>query len=313
MNKKIIYGAMGLGGPWEGQQVTAGAFRQAEEVLDAAIECGIRTIDTADIYRAGKSETVIGAYLKSRPSLRKELCIQSKLGIQLQGAHFGSRFNFSYDYIMKSIEAILTRLHTDYVDVLFLHRPDPLMQRDELYKALDELFSQGLIKALGVSNMNRDQMELIEAFTGRRISANQLELSLEKHQFATSAVGFNNQLGVGTDFPIGTIEYCMLKDFYLQAWSPLARGLYSGRELGGLDDKNVLHTRKTVTRIAKEYGVSAEAVVLAWLFRHPAGIQPVIGTTNIKRIRSCTEAFQIDLTRDQWYELLVSAAGKAMP
>lgn len=314
MNRqRIIYGAMGLGDRHSPTQLTEAEMDTARKALEAALESGIDFLDTADIYQEGKSEAVIGQFLKEHPGLRKEITLQSKLGIQTTGADFGARFNFSYVHITTQIKKILERLGTDYLDILLLHRPDPLTERDELYRAMDQLFSEGLIKALGVSNMNRDQIELIRLYTGHRVIANQLELSLHKHQFVSSFVGFNNSSGAGTDFPIGTLEYCMLNDITLQAWSPLAKGMYSGRQLTEPVSPEVIHTQEIVARMAGELGVPREAVVLAWVMRHPARIEPVIGTTDPLRIRNCMQARGVELTRDQWYELLVSARGERMP
>lgn len=310
----MIYGAMKLGGSWDpAEPLKTKTIDKGAEILDELHHLGIKKIDLADIYCAGKSEEVVGAYLKAHPGLREQLFIQSKVGIQLTGAPYGSRFNFSYDHIMKSVEGILQRLGTSYIDSLLLHRPDPLADPKDLRRAFDQLFAEGSIRAMGVSNMSKDQMEFIRASTGRKIIANQLELSLAKHEFVSSCVGFNNSGGSGIDFPIGTMEYCMLQDVQLQAWSPLAKGLYSGRELDADMPKTIRETRRIVERIAAVKGVSLEAVVLAWLMKHPAGIIPVIGTTNLERLRNCMEAEQIMLSRDEWYELLTAARGEPMP
>jgi predicted oxidoreductase len=301
MKQRIIYGTMGL------KELNA----PTEQVFDYIFSHGIDFIDTADIYQQGRSEETIGAYLKSRPEIRSRITIQSKLGIQKPGSTFGARFNFSYPYIKESAKKILERLGTDYLDILLFHRPDPLAQRDEVYRAVDDLFSEGLIRAVGVSNMSKDQIELMQVYTGHHIVVNQLELSLKKHQFASGTVGFNNAGGIGTDFPIGTIEYCILNDVSLQAWSPLARGIFSAA--GKADSQKTEAVRTVVNRLAGEYGVGTEAIVLAWLMKHPARIEPVIGTTNIERISSCLQARKIELTRDQWYELLVAACGYPMP
>ncbi|MGM0431399.1 MAG: aldo/keto reductase [Spirochaetota bacterium] len=314
MNKqRIIYGTMGLGDRQSPAQLTGAEMDLGRKALEAALASGIDFFDTADIYQNGKSEAVLGQFLKEHPGLRKDLTLQSKVGIQTTGTDFGARYNFSYDHITTQIKKILERLGTDYLDILLLHRPDPLLERDELYRAIDQLFSERLIKALGVSNMNRDQIELIRLYTGRRVVANQLELSLHKHQFVSSFVGFNNPGGAGTDFPIGTLEYCMLNDITLQAWSPLAKGLYTGRPLTDPVSPEITHTQETVARMARELHVAPEAVVLAWVMRHPARIEPVIGTTDPLRIRNCMQAREVELSRDQWYELLVSARGERMP
>lgn len=310
----IIYGGMGLGGEWgKINPLTEIDYEEGRIALDTAIECGINFIDLADIYREGKSELVVGNYLKSKPGLREKLIIQSKVGIHLTGAEFGSRFDFSYKHIISSVDQILERIGTDYLDILLLHRPDPLLDRDEIKKAIDELFDSGKIRDLGVSNMDHHQIQLLEAYTGRKMVANQLELSLLKTDFISSAVGFNNYFSLGTNFPLGTIEHSILKNISLQSWSPIAQGIYTGKKLDKNTPQTVINTKKIVERLAKEKNVSTDAIVIAWLMKHPAKINPVIGSKNPQRIKNAVEAYSVELSRDEWYELVVSSTGKPMP
>lgn len=312
--QRIIYGAMGLGGAWNNKNsLTPEDISEAKRAIQTALDCGITFFDLADIYKGGKSELVFGEYLKEHPSLRENIIIQSKVGICLNATPFGSIYDFSYKHIIESVNNILKRLRTDYLDILLLHRPDALMDRDELRRAIDELFAQGKIRALGVSNMDYHQIELIEAYTGRKIVANQLELSLKKCDFVSSSVGFNNPIGLSHDFPIGTIEHAILNNINLQAWSPLARGLYTGAPLSNDTPERVLKTKEIVNRIAKDKNVSPEGVVLAWLMKHPAKISPVIGSKNPERIKKCMDALKVELTRTEWYELLVASKGVRMP
>lgn len=310
----IIYGAMGLGGEWGRiEPLTEIDFEEGRIALDTAIECGINFIDLADIYKSGRSELVVGNYLKSKPGLREKLIIQSKVGIHITGAKFGSRFDFSYKHIISSVDKILERIGTDYLDILLLHRPDPLLDRDEIKKAIDELFDSGKIRDLGVSNMDHHQIQLLEAYTGRRIVVNQLELSLLKTDFVSSAIGFNNSNGLGSNFPLGTIEHSILNNISLQSWSPIAKGIYTGKKLDKNTPETVINTKKIVERLAKEKNVSTDAIVIAWLMKHPAKINPVIGSKNPQRIKNAVEAYSVELSRDEWYELLVSSTGKPMP
>jgi predicted oxidoreductase len=302
-NQRIIYGTMGL---------SCRDQSKADTVFDHIFSKGIDFIDTADIYGQGDSEKAIGDYLKRNPGVRKNISIQSKLGIQNRGTSFGARYNFSYEHITESIQGILERLAVDHIDILLFHRPDPLVERDELFKAVDTLCTQGLVKNIGVSNMHRAHIELLEAYTGKHVVANQLELSLRAHQFASGTPGFNNALSsVSTQFPIGTVEYCMLHDVSLQSWSPLARGLYSGDTAP--ESKQDARIWEIVGRLADEYATSREAIVLAWIMRHPARIAPVIGTTNTGRIDRSLQANDVELSRDHWYELLSAACGSPMP
>jgi len=310
----MIYGVMGLGGDWgDESDVTKAQMEEGRLALDAAIKSGITFFDLADIYKDGKSEIVFGHYLKKNPALREKIIIQSKVGILIKGASFGSRFDYTYKHIIEGVDGILKRTNTTYLDILLLHRPDPLMDRYELKKAIDELFALGKIRALGVSNMDYHQIQLIEAYTGRKVVANQLELSLRKTDFVDGTVGFNNPGGKNIDFPIGTIEYCMLNNISLQSWSPNARGIYSGAPIDSKTPKTVVKTKAIVERIAKTYNLSADGVVVSWLMKHPAKINPVIGTTKPERIRNAMDAPNIELTRNEWYELLVASRGVSMP
>jgi predicted oxidoreductase len=310
----MIYGVMGLGGEWGDEgPVTEANIEEGRMALDAAIECGMTFFDLADIYKDGKSEIVFGHYLKEHPELREKIIIQSKVGILIKGAPFGSRFDYTYDHIIDSVDDILSRIGTTYLDILLLHRPDPLMDRHELKSAIDELFAQGKIRALGVSNMDYHQIQLVEAYTGRKVIANQLQLSLMKTDFVDSTVGFNNSGPMHIDFPIGTMEYCMLNNISIQSWSPLARGAYSGVPVDKDTPETVANTKAIVERIAKANDLSADGVVLSWLMKHPAKINPVIGSTKPGRIKNAMDAFDIDLTRNEWYELLVASRGISMP
>lgn len=310
----MIYGVMGLGGEWgDDAPVTEANIEEGRLAIDTALECGITFFDLADIYKDGKSEIVFGHYLKENPELRKKIIIQSKVGILLKGAPFGSRFDYTYDHIIDSVDDILSRIGTTYLDILLLHRPDPLMDRHELKSAIDELFAQGKIRALGVSNMDYHQIQLVEAYTGRKVIANQLQLSLMKTDFVDSTVGFNNSDISHIDFPIGTMEYCMLNNISIQSWSPLARGTYSGVPVDKETPETVVNTKAIVERIAKAHDLSADGVVFSWLMKHPAKINPVIGSTKPGRIKNAMEAFDIDLTRNEWYELLVASRDVSMP
>jgi len=310
----MIYGVMGLGGEWgDYGLVTEANLEEGRLALDTAIECGITFFDLADIYKDGKSEIVFGHYLNKYPELREKIIIQSKVGILLKGAPFGSRFNYTYDHIINSVDNILSRIGTAYLDILLLHRPDPLMDRHELKSAIDELFAQGKIRALGVSNMDYHQIQLVEAYTCRKVVTNQLQLSLMKTDFVDSTVGFNNSGQRHIDFPIGTMEYCMLNNISIQSWSPVARGAYSGAPVDKDTPETVVKTKAIVERIAKEHNLSADGVVLSWLMKHPAKINPVIGSAKPGRIKNAMDAFDIELTRNEWYELLVASRGISMP
>lgn len=311
-DKYLIYGAMGIGGEWSDAPLTQGDITKGIEVIETALDCGIDFFDFADIYRMGKSEQVMGEFLKKNPTKRSEIIIQSKVGIRLNHIPSGSAFDFTYDHILKAVDGILERLGTDYLDILLLHRPDPLMEKEEISEAINKLFADGKIQALGVSNMDHHQIDLLEDYTERKVVVNQLEMSLEHSDFVYSHIGFNNDSAKGSTYPLGTTEYCMTNGVSLQSWSPLARGIYSGRSLEGATE-HVVNTANLVEKLAAEYGVSREGIVLGWLMRHPAKIRPVIGSANPARIRACMDALKVDMSREHWYRLLVAARGVAMP
>lgn len=311
----LIYGTMGLGGSsWNPEdELTKEDIQDGINALVTAYESGIQFFDLADIYKSGKSELVFGHFLKENPSLRNEIIVQSKVGIQLAGGGLGPRYNFSYEHIIHSVNNILKRIGSDYLDILLLHRPDPLLERDDIKKAMDYLFDSGKIRALGVSNMDYHQIQLLEAYTDRKIIVNQLELSLLKTDFVSSAIGFNNSKGKNLDFTLGTIEHSILNHISLQSWGPLARGIYSGAPLYDKTPESVINTKNVITRMAKEHNVSNDGIVLAWLLKHPAKIKPIIGTKNPERIRKAMDAFKVTLTREEWYELFDASRGVSIP
>lgn len=310
---RLIYGTMGLGGGWNKNPIEKKDIIEAQEAIEAAIETGINFFDHANIYQFNKSEEVFGQYLKANPSLRNKIFIQSKVGIVLATEERKAQFDFSYDHIIKEVTGSLKRLKTEYLDCLLLHRPDPLMEVKEVKAAVDYLFKKGMIKNIGVSNMGQHQIKYIAQYIERPIAANQLEMSLYKLDFVTGGILFNQPGYKNIDFPIGTIEYCNRKEISLQGWSPLARGIYTGKELDNEVPLKVIKTKEMVARMAEEKGVTSETIVLSWLMRHPALISPVIGTKNPDRIRATKGACELELTRDEWYDLFITSRGEDMP
>lgn len=311
--QQIIFGGMGLGGSWNpAEEISESAYEKGFKAIEKALSLGIELFDFADIYTFGKAESVMGAYLEKHSDIREKIMVQSKVGIKLNSISSGSSFDYTYTHVVESVDAILDRLKTDYLDVLLLHRPDPLMDGQELKDAIDHLFDSGKIRAIGVSNMNHHQMAYLSQVLDRDIAVNQLELSLKKSEFVYSQVGFNNPINQNNDFQIGTMEYCMTNGIALQAWSSLAKGIYSGRQIDN-PTENERNTISYVEDLSREYKCPKEAVVLSWLMKHPAKISPVIGTTNSDRMAACNEAQSVILNRAQWYELLVKASGIPMP
>lgn len=307
-------GCMALGGGWAPGALTPELEHQARAFLDAAAELGTNFFDHADIYAFGRAEEVFGRILKERPALRDGIILQSKCGIRMSNDPPGSpqRFDFSAAHIEASVNAILRRLATDRLDILLLHRPDPLMEGEEIARAFDALKAAGKVRYFGVSNQSRFQMEYIQSFLPDPLVANQMEMSLLHSGFVEAQISVNQRAAAYPDGWEGLVEYCRLKGAVLQAWSPLAQGLLSGRDLTGQPD-NVKAAAALVAQLAHARGVSAEAVALAWLLKHPARIQPILGTARPERLRACAHALDIELTRDEWYSLFAAARGRPMP
>lgn len=303
---------MGLGGDWDNSPVSKEHVIQAHQFLDSALESGINFFDHADIYTLGKAEQVFGRVLVDRPGLREAMFLQGKCGIRFAEGCVPTRYDFSRDWIVHSVENSLARLNTDYLDLLLLHRPDPLMQPEEVAGAFYQLQKDGKVRHFGVSNMNGHQINYLQSFLDQPIVVNQLQMSLTHLDWLDEGVLVNHTEGQAVSFTPGTIEYCRSHNIQLQAWGCLSKGVFTGKDVHGASDA-IKETAGLVKAFSQELGVSREAIVLAWLMRHPAGIQPVIGTTNAQRIKACGGAEDVGLTREQWYQLYVSARGRMLP
>jgi predicted oxidoreductase len=246
--------------------------------------------------------------------LRHHLILQSKVGIKIKPTANVAHYDLSGDWITESVNASIKRLHDNNLDILFLHRPDPLMQLDDTANALMKLHEQGKFEYLAVSNMHAGQMAYLQSAINVPIIANQLEMSLAHCDFVEEGMTTNMSINANNGFPRGTLEYCQQSGVQLQAWGAVAQGLYSktpGEH--NSQDATVRATTKIVEQYAQEYGVDANAIVLAWLMRHPSKIQPVIGTTNCERLAQICKATDITLTREQWYTLLEAKRGQQVP
>lgn len=308
----LIYGCMGLGGGWNTNPLTQDDLNQCHQVVDTALEAGINYFDHADIYSMTKAETVFGQVLAERPELRDQMIIQSKCGIRLEDENAPGRYDFSKEHIEYSIDVILKRLQIETLDILLLHRPDPLMEPAEIAETFEGLQKAGKVKLFGVSNMNGPQMDLLQDAMKTPLVVNQLELSLRQSAWIDETTTANCAGFAPSSFVSGSIEYCRKNNVQVQSWGSLAQGLFSGRDVSN-EPEHIQKTAQLVKQLAGEYQVSTEAIVLAWLMRHPANIQPVIGTTNLDRIKACASAPNITLTRDQWYKLYVSSLGRNLP
>lgn len=309
---RLIYGCMGLGGAWDDQALTSDAIATAHQAVDAALEAGITVFDHADIYTQGKAESSFGEILKQRPALREDVIIQTKCGIRFADDQGPQRFDFSADWITHSVHQSLQRLHTDHIDVFLLHRPDPLLEPEVIASTFERLQKAGKVKYFGVSNMSGHQIDFLQAYLDTPLVANQIEMSLTALDWVDHGVDHNTARGSANQFVPGTLEYCRRNGVQLQSWGGMSQGLFSGRDVSD-QPAHIQATAALVHTLAKRYEVSREAIVLGWLLRHPAGIQPVIGTTHPGRIQACAQAKGLTLSREDWYALLVAARGESLP
>ena len=310
---KIAYGCMGIGKTWDNSPLTESIRSNAIESVSTAIEGGINFFDHADIYARGKSEQVFGEVLKEMKGIRDNMIIQSKCGIRFMGAPNSDspgRYDFSYEHIINSANGSLKRLGIEQMDILLLHRPDPLMEPEEVAKAFDELKQKGKVRYFGVSNFNPGQLALLQNSLDMPIVVNQIEISLLHHHVINDGI-LANQTSGQYAASTGILDYCRLNNIQVQAWSPVALGKIFNPPLDA--DENVNDLAKQISVYAEEKGTSKEAIALAWLMKHPVGIQPIIGTTNVKRITDSCKADEIKLSREEWYKLFTIARGNPVP
>ncbi|SOE01990.1 aldo/keto reductase [Rathayibacter rathayi] len=277
-------------------------------LVGAARDAGIDFFDHADVYggELHRCEERFAEAMALTPSERERVVLQTKAGIVPDGPYF----DFSYEHLLASVEGSLKALRTDYVDVLLLHRPDALVEPDEVARAFDELHASGKVKHFGVSNQTPYQIELLKKSLNRPIVANQLQLSITHAPLIAQGVASNM---VGEDQSVmrdaGILDYCRLNDITVQAWSPFQAGFFTGVFL---DNPAYPELNAAIDRLAGTYDVPAIAIATAWITRHPAGMQVVLGTTNEQRVRDAALGSDLPLTRPEWYELF-RAAGYLVP
>ncbi|MEV7606433.1 aldo/keto reductase [Paenarthrobacter sp. NPDC089322] len=311
---RLIYGCMGLGGPWDGTSYGAAEIDQAATVIETSRAIGIELFDHADIYRNGKSEAVFGEILARSQGLREQIRLQTKCGIRLGERGLETHYDLSREAILERVNGSLKRLQTDYVDVLLLHRPDPLMDPREVGDAVGQLMADGKVRQLGVSNMSGEQIAYLQDRLETPVVANQLELSLLRRDWLESTVLVNHADGRELSFPHGTVEYCMAQGIELQAYGALAQGRYTGARSGELSPAESA-TAEMLQELAHRKGTTPESVLLGWLMKHPARISPVVGTTNPGRITACADAASVaaTMTRAEWYGVWIAARGRNIP
>ena len=310
--KELIYGCMGLGGGWNNNSLSSDDFKQAENAVEAALEAGITYFDHADIYTIGKAELIFGQLLKAKSSLRDKIILQSKAGICYhEGLMNSSIYDLSKKYLLQQVDAILKRLQTDYLDVFMLHRPDPLMNPEEIADTFRVLKKSGKVKRFGVSNMSLHQIDFIQKHCDDPLVANQVQLGLGHSLLIDSGILVNRVNTPDFNGVEGLLEYTQSNNLAIQAYSPLMRGRFSGNDkLATKEDKKIIDL---VNQMAEKYNTTASSILLAWVMKIPGNIQPIIGTTNPHRIAECKDAVSIELSRLDWYNLWITARGEKIP
>ncbi|MBQ4136954.1 MAG: aldo/keto reductase [Clostridia bacterium] len=299
-----------VGGAFTASAVSLGCMRmnalsekEIDKVMSTALENGIDFFDHADIYGGGNCEKFFGDYLKRNPALRDKIKIQTKCAI-----HNG-QYDFSKEHIVSSVEGSLSRLGVDYVDVLLLHRPDTLMEPQEVAEAFEILENSGKVRHFGVSNHNMMQIELLKTAVKQPLIANQLQFSVTEAGMVTSGMNVNMK-NVESQMHDGfLLEYSRIKNMTIQAWSPFQYGFFKG---SFIDNEDFPELNLKLAEIAEKYGITKTGVAAAWILRHPANMQLIAGTMNPARISEISKAADITLTHQEWYEIY-RAAGHCLP
>lgn len=277
---------------------------EAAKLIEKAMENGVNFFDHADIYGEGKCEELFADALKKTNIKREDIFIQSKCGIVLSGM-----FDFSKEHIIQSAEESLKRLETDYLDALLLHRPDALMEPEEIAEAFDQLEQQGKVRYFGVSNQTPYQMELLKKCVRQPLVANQLQFGVAHTTMINSGLEANMLTPGAINRDGGVLDYCRLHDITIQAWSPFQYGFFEGVFLG---NEKFPKLNKTINKIAEKYNVTNTTIATAWILRHPANMQVLSGTINPNRFDEICKACDIQLTRQEWYDIYC-AAGNILP
>lgn len=275
----------------------------AERFVQTALDGGATFFDHADIYGGGTCEEIFADAIHMNSTVREKIILQSKCGIRK------GMFDFSREHILEAVDGSLKRLKTDYLDVLLLHRPDALVEPEEVAEAFDKLYSSGKVRNFGVSNQNPMQIKLLQKSLKQPIIANQLQLSITNVTMISAGLHVNmlDETAVNRDGSI--LDFCRLSDITIQPWSPFQYGFFEGVFL---DNEKFPELNARIDEIAAKYEVTNTTIVIAWLLRHPAHMQPVTGTMNAERLKDCMKAADIYLTREEWYAIY-RAAGNTLP
>ena len=288
-------------------RITSLTDDEIRALVTAARDAGINFFDHADVYGAEPHgcEKRFGAAVTFSSAERESVSIQSKVGIR------PGFFDFSKEHILRSVDESLEALKTDYLDLLLLHRPDALVEPDEVAEAFDALQSAGKVRNFGVSNHTPGQIELLKHSVNQPLIVNQVQLSITHAPLIAAGVAANMAgLDQSVDRDNGILDYCRLNDITLQTWSPFQKGFFDGIFLG--DRENYAELNDVIDELASAYAVPPAAIAVAWITRHPANMQVVLGTTNIEHMLDSAAGSDVPLTREEWYRLF-TAAGHILP
>jgi len=280
-------------------------LKDVNRYIHTALDLGLNFFDHADVYGGGKSESIFAEAIEMKPSVREKMILQSKCGINAVEGNF----DFSKDRIIASVDGILSRLKTDYLDALLLHRPDALMEPEEVAEAFDLLETSGKVRNFGVSNQNPMQIDLLKKYVNQPLIFNQLQLSIMRTGMIDAGLNVNMKVDRSVDHDGSVLDYTRLNDMTVQAWSPFQYGYFEGVFL---ENDKFPEVNKVINGLAEKYGVTNAAIAVAWILRHPAKIQTIIGTTNIGRVEDISAASDIVLSRQEWYEVY-KGAGNILP
>lgn len=303
-----------VNGPQGASQIILGCMRMpalntddAANLIRTAYELGINFFDHATCYgRDGEAETRFGDAFPKTGIRREDVYIQSKCGILSEKGEF----NWSKETILESVDDSLRRLKLDYLDALLLHRPDLLYEPEQIAEAFDELEKSGKVRFFGVSNVPTMMLEVLRKYIRQPLVINQLQFSLDQSQLIDQTLYINNLTSERSiDRDNGTLDYCRLHDITVQAWSPLQKGFFQGCFV---DDPALPELNRVLGELGEQYGVSKTAIAIAWILRHPARIQTIVGTMNPSHLSDICEATKVDLTHNEWYRLYL-ASGKYLP
>lgn len=275
----------------------------ARELIDTAMSNGVNFFEHADIYGAGKCESFFADIIEMNSSIREKILLQSKCGIKK------GYFDFSKENILNSVDGSLQRLKTDYLDSFLLHRPDALVEPEEVAEAFSLLKKQGKVRHFGVSNHNSTQIALLQKYCDVDIEINQLQLSITESGMIDAGLYVNMQHDLGINRDDAILDYCRLNDITIQAWSPFQHGFFKGTFI---DNPLFPELNKVLEELAEKYSVAKTTIATAWINRHPANIQTLAGTTNKNRFIEICKSTEFKLTREEWYRLYLST-GKKLP